>query len=126
MMPKSSLRSPELQKQYDFAIESGTLEGVEVLPNVDTGDDHAHGFRHWRLVSNQYPYEGFAVHHMLVPRQMFELVENVPSYYWTELRWIIENYCQTRYDIILENTELGRSVPHTIVVHLLRYTEMEQ
>jgi hypothetical protein len=106
-------RTPERQAEYARALAAmdGSACPLCEKPALKS-------FTHWKILSNDFPYDRIAkVHHLIVP--IAHAVENdVASAAWEELRRIkAEEF--GGYDYILEPTGTQRSIPGHFHLHLV-------
>ncbi len=109
------LRDPELTNKYRARLDEISKEG-----NCPLCDESAlQLFKYWKIVNNEYPYDLIAsVHHMVTPLRHVQegdlLLEELD-----ELRSLKEGIINSDYDIIMEPTIKGKSIPGHFHLHLI-------
>ena len=108
------LRSKATQKKYDAYIVGGVGEGCVLCQK-----EPINSFTHWKIVSNDFPYDRIAkTHHMIVPirhSDESELTDDEVQ----ELRTLKETYIADHYDDIIEATRHQKSIPHHFHLHII-------
>lgn len=116
----TGLRSEETIKRYRELLSAR----VSDAPCMLCGKASLKEFTHWRVTTNDFPYDKIAeVHHMLMPhRHVLEL--ELTEEEWGELIEIKESYVNERYDIILEAPKRNKSAPEHFHLHLIVIKEL--
>lgn len=110
-----TLRTELLERRYQFAKKTNGTRPLSDIPAIKT-------FIYWRIVPNDFPYNvAFKTHDLLIPNREYAGWKDLPRLAQAEFRWILDNYCQNRYDMIVENTHHRRTVHNLYHVHLLTY-----
>jgi diadenosine tetraphosphate (Ap4A) HIT family hydrolase len=80
---------------------------------------------HWSITPNEFPYQGTALHLLLVPRQhvgdLLDLDEAGRADFWTALGWVRDRYELTYYGLGVRNGDCrysGATIRH-VHAHVL-------
>lgn len=111
----SIFRTSETQEKYSAYQAAGHLAGDCVL----CGAPSLREFKHWRVISNRFPYDKIAkTHDMIIPkRHVTEPELNAEE--MEELREIKEGNLHKEYDFIIEATHRMKTIPAHFHLHLI-------
>lgn len=108
-------RTAKTQKRYASYQKAGELKRGCVLCKRKP----LKTFRHWKIVSNLFPYDRIARrHHMILPKRHVA-EEKLSAAELKELQRIKETYLHKKYDFILEATYRMKSIPAHFHLHLI-------
>lgn len=103
-----------MTKKYDDYRAHGALQGSCVLCEKVP----LHKFVHWKIISNDFPYDLIAeVHEMIVPIR-HSIEEGLTQEERDEFFEIKQGYLQ-KYGYIIEATRTVKSIPEHFHLHLI-------
>ena len=110
-----TLRTDESMKRYATFIEKGGLgDGCKLCEK-----ESLRSFIHWRIVSNDFPYDKIAsVHTMIIPNRHVGERE-LSSEERTEFEIIKDTYLHNTYEYIIEATYKKKTIPAHFHMHLI-------
>jgi hypothetical protein len=118
--------------EFDLPMSLRTADGEAVYQQSKINDDllplwledTLHSFKHWYIIANRFPYDScYKTSHMLLPKSMATEYAELPRVAKTELRKIIDGYCQEHYHQVVENMAVRRSVRNIYHLHLVTFVD---
>ena len=115
---KPTYRTAATQAAYKAYIEAGELHNGCPLCRK-TGSKILKEFTHWRIVSNDFPYDSITdTHHMLITTEHKTEAE-LSDEQLTELYELKQGYLNDRYTFIAEALPGNKSIPPHHHLHLI-------
>ena len=117
----NTLRTRKSEEAYaEFRAKGG--RGV---PCALCAEDVIQTFKHWKIITNLYPYDRIAkVHHMVLPLR-HATGSHITEEEWAELDELKKGYINEHYEYFLEPVLRNKSIPTHYHLHLINLKERE-
>jgi len=110
------MRTRKTAKNYKKFRDAGFLtnDGCRLCKEILIKD-----FKLWKIINNRFPWDRIAkIHHMIIPKR-HTVYEKLNKAEKKEYDLIKKTYIEKKYQVIAEATEIKKTIPTHMHIHLI-------